>query len=181
MTCFYLCFEFWRFQISLLTLNPLLISTHGGQEHYYLLFTGGQLTQRRKYSKKEPTVRTQWRQKWCCVFEMKSSLVPAVGSQSTEVLLGCSLELSIHFSACKCCFLSCLVIWLGNSAHHGGWPPCLLQKSVVRQQASCCSHLPTILCTDKDVVLEQVTPKPGPIPSCSLSLTWLYPTLQQYF
>lgn len=143
-----------------------------------LLFTGCQLTQRRKYSKKEPTGWTQWREKWSwwvtAVSEMKSSLVPAVGSQSSEVPVGCSLEMSTHFSACKCCFLSCLRSWLGNSAHHRGWPSCLCWKSTgITLQPSTNHSL-------HRQVLEQVTPEMGPIPSCSLSLTWPYPTLLQY-
>lgn len=103
----------------------------------------------------------------CSLFEMKSSPVPAVGSQSSEVTCRL-LTKSTHFSACKCSCLSCLVSWLGNSAHHGEWPSCLLQKSVERQQASPCSLLPTTLHRQ---VLEQVTPEMCPIPSCGLSLT----------
>lgn len=87
------------------------------------------------------TVSLKWEAAWFA----------AIGSQSSDVRLGCSVELSTHLSACKWCFRPCLVSWLDNSAHHRERLPCLLWKSVVRQQAPC-SYLPTTLCIDKDVV-----------------------------
>lgn len=99
-------------------------------------------------------------------FEMGSRWICCGGEPELRCGLGGSVELSRHFSACEWCFLPCLVSWLDNSAHHGGWLYCLLQKSVVRQQVPC-SYLPTTLCIDKDAV-----PRAGYSKNRPHSLTW---------